>query len=216
MIIGYLRDNGGLYCTDCWFKEPVAARNHFRLLTSAAGDHQGTFRVIDECHVCGAKLDYDDITDSVGYRARQLQTATADTVGPRQCVSSGSPFEDAIGFSRAVRVGNLVAVSGTAPLGDDGKTVAVGDLYLQTWRCIDVAQRTLQKAGASLADVVRTRVLLTSTKNWERAARAHQEAFGRVRPASTFVQVAGLLDPEWLVEMEFDAIVAERSPADRP
>jgi enamine deaminase RidA (YjgF/YER057c/UK114 family) len=124
---------------------------------------------------------------------------------PRQLVSSGSPFEGLIGFSRAVRVGGLVVVSGTAPIGDDGKTVGRGDLYLQTRRCIEIAARALERAGASLADVVRTRVLLTGMERWQEAARAHSEAFGSVRPASTFVQVAGFIDPDWLVELEVDA-----------
>ena len=124
---------------------------------------------------------------------------------PRQLVSSGSPFEGLIGFSRAVRVGGLVVVSGTAPIGDDGKTVGPGDLYLQSRRCIEIAARALERAGASLADVVRTRVLLTGMERWQEAARAHREAFGAVRPASTFVQVAGFIDPEWLVELEVDA-----------
>ncbi len=133
----------------------------------------------------------------------------------RQQVSSGSPFEDQIGFSRAVRVRDLVMVSGTAPIGDDGKTVGPGDLYLQTRRCIEVAKRALEKAGAGLADVVRTRVLLISMENWRDAARAHQEAFGSVRPASTFVQVAGFIDPEWLVEIEADAMVPNHHSASR-
>jgi enamine deaminase RidA (YjgF/YER057c/UK114 family) len=128
--------------------------------------------------------------------------------GNRQQISSGSPFEDVIGFSRAVRVGSLVVVSGTAPIGDDGKTVGAGDLYHQTRRCIAVALRALEDAGASLGDVVRTRVLLTSMENWKEAARAHEETFGSVRPASTFVRVAGFIGPDWLVEIEMDAVVS--------
>lgn len=126
----------------------------------------------------------------------------------RQLVSSGSPFEGVIGFSRAVRVGNMVVVSGTAPIGDDSKTVGVGDLYTQTRRCLEVARRALEKAGATLADVVRTRVFLTRMEQWQEAARAHREAFGEIRPACTFVQVAGLINPEWLVEIEVDAVLA--------
>jgi enamine deaminase RidA (YjgF/YER057c/UK114 family) len=130
----------------------------------------------------------------------------------RQQILSGSPFEEVIGFSRAVRVGDLVVVSGTASIGDDGETVGIGDLYIQTRRCIEVARQALEKAGASLADVVRTRVMLTSMDNWKEAARAHQEAFGTVRPASTFVQVAGFIDPDWLVEIEVDAVVSSPHP----
>lgn len=134
----------------------------------------------------------------------------------RQNIPSGSPFEDSIGFSRAVRVGSVVAVSGTAPIGADGETVGAGDLYAQTRRCIEVAGRALEKAGAGLADVVRTRILLTGMESWKEAARAHQEAFGSVKPATTFVQVAGFIDPEWLVEIEVDAVVSQRPRGDRP
>ena len=127
----------------------------------------------------------------------------------RQNVSSGSKFEPIIGFSRAVRVGNHISVSGTAPIGADGKVAGPGDAYLQTRRCIEIAAGALEKAGASLKDVVRSRVMLTNIKDWEAAATAHGEFFGEIRPACTFVQIAALIDPAWLVEMEFDAIVAE-------
>jgi enamine deaminase RidA (YjgF/YER057c/UK114 family) len=124
----------------------------------------------------------------------------------RQLISSGSKYEPTIGFSRAVKVGNIIAVSGTAPM-KDGATVGPGDVYLQTKRCIEIASESLAKAGASLKDVVRTRLFLTNIKDWEKAAKAHGEAFGEIRPACTFVQCAGLIDPAWLVEMEFDAVV---------
>lgn len=123
----------------------------------------------------------------------------------RENISSGSKYEPTIGFSRAVKVGNLIAVSGTAPI-KDGK-VAGDDAYTQTKRCIEIAAEALAKAGASLDNVIRTRVMLTNIKDWELAAKAHGEAFGVIRPACTFVQVAGLIDPAWLVEMEFDAAV---------
>ncbi len=126
----------------------------------------------------------------------------------RQNISSGSRYEPTIGFSRAVRVGNVIAVSGTAPIGADGKVAGV-DAYTQTKRCIEIAAGALGKAGASLKDVVRTRVMLTDIKQWELAAKAHGEAFGEIRPACTFVQVAALIDPAWLVEMEFEAIIAD-------
>ena len=125
----------------------------------------------------------------------------------RQLISSGSKYEPTIGFSRAVKVGNIIAISGTAPI-KDGATAGPGDVYLQTKRCIEIASETLAKAGASLKDVVRTRLFLTNIKDWEKAAKAHGEAFGEIRPACTFVQCAGLIDPAWLVEMEFDAVVA--------
>ena len=124
-------------------------------------------------------------------------------------VSSGSKFEPIIGLSRSVRVGNHISVSGTAPIGADGKVAGPGDAYLQTRRCIEIAAGALEKAGASLKDVVRSRVMLTNIKDWEAAAKAHGEFFGEIRPACTFVQIAALIDPAWLVEMEFDAIVAE-------
>jgi enamine deaminase RidA (YjgF/YER057c/UK114 family) len=104
---------------------------------------------------------------------------------PRQIVSSGSPLEPRIGFSRAVRAGRHVAVAGTAPIGDDGLTVGPGDVYAQTVRCLDIAERALREAGASVEDVVRTRVLLTDVTRWEEAARAHGERFAEVRPACT-------------------------------
>lgn len=125
----------------------------------------------------------------------------------RQNISSGSKYEPTIGFSRGVKVGNFIAISGTAPIGADGKVATPGDAYGQTKRCIEIAAAALEKAGASLKDVVRTRLFLTNIKDWELAAKAHGEAFGEIRPACTFVQCAGLIDPAWLVEMEFDAIV---------
>ena len=125
----------------------------------------------------------------------------------RQNISSGSPFEPVIGFSRAVRVGHHVFVSGTAPIGADGKTVGLGDPYLQTKRCFEIIREALEKAGADLENVVRTRTYLTNISDWERAARAHGEIFGQIRPASTFIQVSKFINPEWLVEIEADAVV---------
>jgi enamine deaminase RidA (YjgF/YER057c/UK114 family) len=125
----------------------------------------------------------------------------------RQNISSGSKYEPTIGFSRGVKVGNIIAISGTAPIGADGNVAGSGDAYLQTKRCIEIAAASLEKAGASLKDVVRTRVMLTDITKWEQAAKAHGEAFGEIRPACTFVQVAALIDPAWLVEMEFDAVI---------
>lgn len=124
----------------------------------------------------------------------------------RQNISSGSKYEPTIGFSRGVKAGPIIAISGTAPIAPDGKVAGPGDLYLQTKRCIEIAAAALEKAGASLENVVRTRLFLTNIKEWEKAAKAHGEAFGNIRPACTFVQVAGLIDPAWLVEMEFDAV----------
>ncbi|MFD9336217.1 RidA family protein [Streptomyces sp. NPDC060028] len=124
-------------------------------------------------------------------------------------VSSGSPLEPQIGFSRAVRAGTYVAVAGTAPIGDDGCTVGPGDVYAQTTRCLDIAVRALQEAGASVGDVVRTRVMLTDVTQWKEAARAHGERFAAVRPACTFVEVSRFIEPDWLVEVEVDAVIAQ-------
>ncbi|RKT06878.1 enamine deaminase RidA (YjgF/YER057c/UK114 family) [Streptomyces sp. 3211.6] len=127
----------------------------------------------------------------------------------RRTVSSGSPLEPRIGFSRAVRVGRHVAVAGTAPIGDDGSTVGPGDVHAQTVRCLDIAQRALEEAGASLEHTVRTRIMLTDITRWEEAARAHGERFAGIRPAATFVEVSRFIDPAWLVEVELDAILDE-------
>jgi enamine deaminase RidA (YjgF/YER057c/UK114 family) len=124
-----------------------------------------------------------------------------------QRVSSGSPFEASIGFSRAVRSGSWIAVSGTAPLDSDGKTAHIGDVYAQTRCCIQIMVRAIEEAGGSIGDVVRTRIMLTDIRRWQEAARAHGEFFGEIRPASTFVQVARFIDPEWLVETEADCIL---------
>ena len=125
----------------------------------------------------------------------------------RQLISSGSPFEKPIGFSRAVRIGNTIAVSGTAPIAPDGHAAYPGDLYRQTRTCIEIIQAAIEAAGGSLADVIRTRIMLTDIDQWQEAARAHGEFFGEIRPASTFVEVSRFIDPEWLVEMEAHAVV---------
>lgn len=125
----------------------------------------------------------------------------------RQHVSSGSPLEPEIGFSRAVRVGPHIWISGTAPIAADGGCAAPGDVYGQTLRCIEIARAALVEAGADLADVVRTRVMLVNMADWKEAARAHGEAFGAIRPACTFVEVSRFIDSAWLVELEFDAAI---------
>jgi enamine deaminase RidA (YjgF/YER057c/UK114 family) len=124
----------------------------------------------------------------------------------RQLISSGSPYEPIIGISRAVRVGNIIAVSGTAPL-KDGKTVAPGDAAAQARRCFEIIAQALEPAGASLRDVVRTRIFLTRIADWEAVGRVHGEVFKGIRPASTMAQVTQFIDPEWLVEIEADAVV---------
>jgi len=126
----------------------------------------------------------------------------------RQRVSSGSPYEPRIGFSRAVRAGSLISVSGTAPIGPDGATVGPGDPAAQARRCLEIIRAAIEQLGGSLDDVVRTRVFLVRVEDWPEVGRVHGELFAAARPAATMVKVAGLLDPEWLVEIEADAVVA--------
>ena len=125
----------------------------------------------------------------------------------RQNVSSGSPYEPILGISRAVRIGNTIAVAGTAPIGPDGKTVAPGDVVAQARRCIEIARIALEQAGASLSDVIRTRTLLMRIDDWEAVGRVHGEIFGSIRPVSTVMQVPRFIDHDWLVEIEMDAVV---------
>ena len=134
----------------------------------------------------------------------------------RRLVSSGSPLEPEIGFSRAVRAGPYICVAGTAPIAEGGGTAAPGDVYGQSVRCLDIAEQALQEAGASLADVVRTRVMLTDIGQWRHAARAHAQRFAQVRPVTTFIEVSRFVDPEWLVEFELDAIVPDWHTTHRP
>ena len=126
----------------------------------------------------------------------------------RKNVSSGSPFEGQIGFSRAVRIGPYLSVSGTAPIGADGKVAAPGDVYGQTKRCLEIAAAAIAAAGMTLQDTIRTRVMLTDISRWEEAARAHGEVFRDIKPACTFVGVKGLIDQAWLVELELDCVAA--------
>jgi enamine deaminase RidA (YjgF/YER057c/UK114 family) len=122
-------------------------------------------------------------------------------------VSSGSPFEPQIGFSRAVRLGNVVAVSGTAPIGPSGKTVHVGDLYGQTRRCLEIIIEAVIQAGGHKEEIIRTRVFLIDISRWQDAARAHGEFFSEIRPACTFLQVSRFIQPDWLVEIEADCVL---------
>ncbi len=126
----------------------------------------------------------------------------------RRLISSGSPLEPEIGFSRAVRVGNHIVVAGTAPIAAGGGTAGKGDIYAQTKRCLEIAVKAVTDAGGSARDVVRTRMMLTDMTHWREAARAHGEYFNDVRPACTFMQVSGFIDPDWLIEIEIDAITS--------
>ena len=125
----------------------------------------------------------------------------------RKNVSSGSGYEPVIGFSRAVRIGNMIAVSGTAPIGPDGKTVGVGDAAAQARRCFEIIRAALEEAGVRMEDVIRTRTFLTRIKDWEAVGKVHGEVFEGIRPVSTMVQVSRFIDPDWLVEIEVDAMI---------
>jgi len=128
-----------------------------------------------------------------------------DARPPALRISSGSPYEVLVGFSRAVRIGDRVIVSGTAPVWPDGE--CPDDPALQARRCIEIIEEALREARASLRDVVRTRQYIVDRADAEAVSKAHAECFGDVRPASTMVVVAGLLDPRWRVEIEAEAIV---------
>jgi enamine deaminase RidA (YjgF/YER057c/UK114 family) len=127
----------------------------------------------------------------------------------RQRVSSGSPYEAIIGISRAVRAGDFICVAGTAPLDAEGRTVAPGDAAAQARRCFEIVARALEELGAGLSDVVRTRILLTRIEDWEAVARVHGEFFRDVRPVNTVMQVSRFIDPDWLVEVEADAVITD-------
>lgn len=130
--------------------------------------------------------------------------------GRRRTVSTGSPYEPLIGISRAVRIGNVIAVAGTAPLGPDGRTVGIGDAAAQARRCFEISRLALEELGASLRDVIRTRMLLTRIEDWQAVAAVHGELFREIRPVNTVMQVTRFIDPDWLVETEVDAVVGER------
>ena len=131
-----------------------------------------------------------------------------DTV-PRRNVSTGSPYEPIVGISRAVRIGNIVAVAGTAPLGPDGKTIAIGDPRAQARRCFEISRLALEQLGATLQDVIRTRILLTRIEDWKAVAEVHGEFFRDIRPVNTIMQISRFIDPDWLIETEVDAVVKE-------
>jgi enamine deaminase RidA (YjgF/YER057c/UK114 family) len=129
----------------------------------------------------------------------------------RTLVSNGNPMEKIVGFARAVRVGPYVSVGGTAPVGPDGRTVGVGDPAAQARRCLEIIRDALERAGARLEDVVRTRVLLTRIEDWKVVIDVRAEYFAQIRPVDTIVQVSRFVNPEWLVEFEVDAVISDGS-----
>ncbi len=122
-------------------------------------------------------------------------------------ISSASPYESKFGFCRAIKIGNTIQVAGTAPIGKDGKTVGIGDPETQARRCLDIIGDSLNALGASYADVVRTRMFLTRISDWEIIGAVHGDYFRDIRPVSTLVEVSQLIDPDWLVEIEAEAIL---------
>ncbi|WP_254437584.1 RidA family protein [Ruegeria arenilitoris] len=127
----------------------------------------------------------------------------------RELISNGNPMEAVVGFSRAVRVGNFIAVGGTAPVDAQGKTVGVGDVYLQTKQCFEIIKDALERAGSGLQDIVRTRVILTDIDNWKQAIEARKLYCLDARPVDTIIAINRFVNPEWLVEIEVDAVVPD-------
>ncbi|WP_247716871.1 RidA family protein [Gymnodinialimonas ceratoperidinii] len=127
----------------------------------------------------------------------------------RQLISNGNPMEEIVGFSRAVRVGAFIAVGGTAPVNAEGQTVGIGDVFAQTRQCFEIIKSALEEAGSGLQDIVRTRVILTDIDRWKEAIDARKLYCREARPVDTIMAIDRFVNPEWLVEIEVDAIVPE-------
>jgi len=125
----------------------------------------------------------------------------------RKNITYGQPLEKEIGFSRAVRIGNIIAVTGTAATAPDGSVASPGDVYRQAKRCLEIIKDVVEKAGGKLEDVIRTRIFLKDMNTWKDAAKAHGEFFANIQPACTFIEVNRFINPDWLVEIEADAVL---------
>ncbi len=125
----------------------------------------------------------------------------------RKNITYNQPLEKEIGFSRAVRINNIIAVTGTAPIAKDGSVACPGDLYGQTKRCLEIIKDVIEQAGGKLDNTIRTRIFLKDMNNWKESARAHGEFFSRIQPACTFIEVSRFINPEWLIEIEADAVL---------
>jgi enamine deaminase RidA (YjgF/YER057c/UK114 family) len=159
--------------------------------------------------VVGEAISDGPVQEQMSRHESPVHTTIGEHPMTRTLVPSDSPYAPIIGFSRAVRVGSFVSVGGTAPIGPDGKTVGVGDPAAQTRRCLETIRAALEEAGASLRDVVRTRMLLTRMEDWKEIAKVRGEYFKDILPVDTVMEINRFINPEWLVEIEVDAIVDE-------